>query len=71
MYTAMPLVKGKINVTSGQFTGSVVHCEADGDIEITWVNGGTDVISLVAGDDRGLTPNVKFVTVNSGTFSFA
>ena len=63
------LQKGLMNLTSGSFQGTTIaHCDADGDITITWDDDTTDTYSMVAGQDVG-TYDAKSVEVVSGTFT--
>ena len=67
--TALKLQKGMNKVTSGTFHPHVIHCDEDGSLEVTWLDGTTTTEEFFAWDDRDAT-EVKSVTVVSGTFSF-
>ena len=72
MTTAFPLTQHKVKLTVGTVTGTIVHCEVTGTIDITWQDGSTlSAYEMVSGEDRSLGSNVKSVTIVSGTFSVA
>jgi len=72
MTTAFPLVQHKIKLTTGSVTGSIVHCELDGSIDITFTDGGVvSGYAMLAGEDRSLGGDVKHITITGGTFSVA
>ena len=74
MVTAFPLIKDKINLTSGDIApqlSRLVHCEEDGTLTINWVDGTTDTYTMIGGDDRLLSSTVDSVTITAGSFSFA
>ncbi len=69
--TALPLQKGFHRITSGTgITADVVHCDAAGDLIVTWLDDTISTESFAAGDDRDLK-SVKSVEISTGTFSFA
>ena len=71
MVTCLPLQKDKINITSGTFGGAnVIHCEADGDIKLNWLDGTNTTYSMVAESDRFSYESAS-ITVVSGTFTLA
>ena len=68
--SALPLIKGQNKVTTGTFKPEVVHCDADGDLTVTWLDATTSTESFVAGEDRDTKGRVTSVAIVSGTFSF-
>ena len=75
----LSLQKGLINLGPGTYKAeSVIHCEADGDVTLTWKDGSpennftptTTDYSMVAGEDRAIY-DVDLVTINSGTFTLS
>ena len=73
MLTLLRLQEGKVNVTAGNFAANqVVHCEADGDITISWAEPRktvTTTYSMIAGDDRLIGGDVEFFKIDTGTFT--
>ncbi len=69
--TVLELQKGKVNINGGTFVGNmVVHCEADGDIEITWDDLSVTTYGMVAGDDREIrNSQMKQVSIANGYFT--
>ena len=67
--TAMPLKKSYNKIDAGSCNPAIIHCDADGDLTITWQDDSTTTESFVAGEDRS-AGNVKLATIASGTFSF-
>jgi len=68
--TAMPLKRGFNKITSGTCNPSIIHCDADGQLTVSWHEGDDTTELFVEGEDRG-AQNVSSVTIVSGTFSFA
>ena len=67
----LSLQQGTINLGAGVYpAGSVIHCELDGSITLTWNDGTTTVYAMVAGMDRGIY-DAKTVEITSGTFTMA
>ena len=67
---AMPLQKGLVNLTSGQYTDiRLVHCAIAGQIKLIWEDGTEDIIDCVAGDDFGIEGAT--VEIVAGTFHLA
>jgi len=75
----LSLQKGLVNLGTGTYPAeSIIHCEADGDIKLTWKDGTpengftptTTDYSMVAGEDRGIY-DVAIVEIVSGTFTMA
>ncbi len=64
---AVPLVEGKINLTSGtRVTNGIIHCVEDGDITLEWASGGNfTTLSTVAGEDFAYE---GIVTIVSGMY---
>ncbi len=60
-----------LNTTIGTFTDepctnrSVLHCVADTDVAYTLIDDSVFSESLVAGEDRGLTRDVKSITTTA------
>ena len=73
MVTCMPLQQGKVNVTTGTYTGNVIlHCEVDGSLTITWFDDTTTVKAMVVGEDVLCRDrDFKSVAITSGTFTVA
>ena len=71
MVTAMPLNKGKMSLTSGDYTTTIFHCEEDGDLIFTFTDGSTGTFSFVAGDDRVIGETIDYLTISSGSFTIA
>ncbi len=70
---AMPIVEGKIGLTSSDgagLVGTIIHCIADGAVTVTFETAGTESVNMVAGDDRSL-PRGSSVLITSGTFDMA
>jgi len=67
---AMPLRKGKVNITSGVHTPNLIYCVVDGTFTITWENGGTSPISMIEGATFALM-DVESITITGGTFHLA
>ena len=67
--TLLKLQQGMHRVTSGEFGPSIMHCDEDGTLSVTWKNGATETLAFVAGDDRDMG-DVRKVEVLTGTFSF-
>ena len=72
MITVFPLEKGLVNLGAGEKRRGIylIHCEADGEVIITWRDGTTTTYAMKEGDDRGVLDS-DYVEVSSGTFSFA
>lgn len=71
MVTALPLQQGLLNLTAGTFTSvTIVHCELDGTITLTWEDGTTTDYTMVAGADVFVYEAVS-VTIIAGTFTLA
>ena len=74
MTTVLPLIKDKIALTSGTVTfgtNKIIHCDADGTIDINWIDGtSTTGVTLVTGDDRSVPGGVS-VEIQAGTFTIA
>ena len=75
----LALQKNLVNLTSGTYQAeSVIHCEADGDLVLTWKDGTpengfvptTTPYSMVKGEDRAIY-DVALVEIVSGTFTMA
>lgn len=67
---AFKLVQGQINKGTGStFNASFIYCASDGQLQITWPNGASDVISMTEGTafTFGLTLTI---IVNSGVFHY-
>ena len=73
MKTTLPVVQGWVAKTAGKFAKvNLVHCDADGVVNVLPRHGVAFDLSLVAGEDRMFDkPIPKAVTISSGTFSFA
>jgi len=71
--TVLELQKGKVNVAvgAGPFKGNLVaHCEADGELEITWDDDTTTTYTMTTGSDVEIRDaQMKEVSVVSGTFT--
>lgn len=65
----MPLRKGFVNLANPATVDSprIVYCVADGTITLSWREGGTDDIAMVAGDSFAID-NCSSLLVASGTF---
>lgn len=72
MMNVLALDKGRIGVTSGDYTGPIViHCEEDGTIDITFADNTVESdYAMVAGDDRALRQQ-GYITINTGKFTIA
>ena len=74
MTTVLPLLKGKIALTTGTITlgpNHLVHCDADGTFTIIWKDETTTAaITLITGDDRSI-PDGAAITITAGTFTVA
>jgi len=70
---AMPLLQGKIAITSGTFTDvSVVECVSNGDITLTWADETTTTVSLTAPSHHTCSTATQVEVVgSSGTFILA
>ena len=68
--TTLKLKKGMNKVTTGTFYPTVMHCDADGELDIVWKDGTTSTEAFAMGDDRDME-DVLSATVSSGTFSFS
>ena len=68
--TTLVLQKSMHKVTSGTFYPTVMRCEDDGTLTVEWLDGTTEDLQFIAGDDRDMC-ETKSVTVVSGTFSFS
>ena len=70
---AFPLKVGKINLTSGTYTGvNMSFCVAAGDIVVTWKDGTFDTISCEIGDYFSMIDAAQVVVTGaSGTFHLA
>ena len=67
---AMPLQKGLINLTAGQYTDiRLVHCAEDGQIKLIWEDGTEDIIGCSPGDDY--TVEGATIEIVAGTFHLA
>ena len=75
----LALQKGLINLGAGSYPAeSVIHCEEDGDIILTWKDKSpennftptTTSYSMVKGEDRAIY-DVALVEIVSGTFTMA
>ena len=65
---AVPLVEGKVNVTTGDLkVQGVIHCEIDGAIVLKFKSGNV-TYNMKAGEDRAYNGDI---TVSSGTFTVA
>ena len=74
MVTAFPLKQGFMNLTSGDYgvqESRLIHCEADGEVTLTFLDGTTANYTMVAGADRALGTSVINITIVSGSFSLA
>jgi len=72
MTTAFPLVQHKISLTAGKVSGTIVHCEADGTIDVLFTDGSkASAYAMKSGEDRSLGPTVEGIEIKSGTFSVA
>ena len=77
MVIAFPLKVGSINLGVGKraYGNRIIHCEADGDIELNFRPATGDMIptplvySMIAGEDR-YSPDTEYIEVVSGSFSF-
>jgi hypothetical protein len=74
MRTSIPIKQGK----SGKSTGyidrkpSMVRCDENGTVDVTFRNGGTETVTMVTGEDRMFDhPLPITVEVTGGKFSFA
>lgn len=68
---AMPLIKGKINITSGTFEEiSLIHCVADGTITINWKDLTTTDLFCVEGNNFSFIDPTS-ITISTGTFHLA
>ena len=67
----LSLQKGLINLGAGTYSAeSIIHCEDDGDIILTWEDETTDSYSMLAGEDRAIY-DVETITINSGIFTMS
>jgi len=66
---AMPLVKGKVNLTStaGAQVTNLVYCVVDGGFTITWDDDTTSDIAAIEGNTFSII-GAKSVAITSGTF---
>ncbi len=63
---AMPLLEGKVNLSTGTHKVNVVlHCALDGAITITWPTGVVATIDMLAGEDYAFTGSIA---ISSGLF---
>ena len=66
----MPLRKGKVNITTGVFTGiTLIHCIVDGSFTITWNDATTSVIPMVENRVYSLAEDVKSISISTGTYN--
>ena len=74
MTTVLPLLKGKIALTTGTITlgpNKLIHCDLDGTFDIIWSDGTTTSgVTLIAGEDRSV-PDGTSITISAGTFTVA
>lgn len=69
--SALPLEKGLNKIdTATDIKVSVAHCDLDGSLTVTWLDGSTSTEEFVAGEDRDMRSTSK-VTIIDGTFSFS
>lgn len=71
---AFPIGMGKVNLTSGIRTDTLVYwCVADGTLQVTWSDATTDDIALIAGDAVNIenSSTVTSVEITAGTFHVA
>ena len=66
---SFPINPNGVNKTTGKIYG-VVLCVLDGDLTIAWKSGGSDTVSVAAGQAINLV-NAIDATVVSGTFHYA
>jgi len=68
---AMPLVKGKVNLTiaDGAQITNLVYCVVDGGFTITWDDDTTSSIDAIEGNTFSII-GAKSVTITTGTFHF-
>lgn len=68
----MPFAAGLIGLTNGTYDDvSLIRCNTDGELTLSWKNGTTDTVSMVAGDYRSIPGMQASITINSGSFDFA
>jgi len=74
MRTVLPIINGKVARVTGYVARkpSLVHCDADGSIEMKPRYGDPYTVALVAGEDRMFEHPLPITAeVKGGTFSFA
>ena len=65
---AMPLRKGKVNLTSGSYKIKIIYCASDGNITITWDDNTTDEIVLTEGNSFAID-GAKSIELNTSATS--
>lgn len=70
--SSLPLQKGLNKITSLPKSIKVIvaHCDAAGELLVTWPDDSTSPEAFIAGEDRDMS-KTKSVDITSGTFSFA
>lgn len=69
--SALPLEKGLNKISVGiDIKAKVAHCDEDGTLTVTWLDGSTSDEVFIAGEDRDIKAT-ESVTILLGVFSFA
>ena len=66
----MPFVEGRIALTSGTIGNTtLIQCNTDGDLTLTFPSGNTKEVSMLAGTHRSIAKG-STITILSGSFDF-
>ena len=66
---SFPIQKGKVGAVATDVISGVVLCLEDGVLSVTWEAGGTDDVTVLAGQAINLV-NATEATITSGVFHY-